>query len=460
MNRKISIGMAVSIVILAMTVTFSITMLVAMRLFDSTVSSVKEKESMYNKIAEVDRYVRSNDYYPIDETTLYDRLTAGYLLGTGDKYARYFSATAYTELMNTQNGTLIGIGVELAVDQSGYAKVIKVYDESPAKEAGIQVGNYITAVDGTDVKSMSSVDAIQTRLRGESGTTVNVTWLDSEAAEHTADLTHSGYSSTTVDYQMVQGNVGYIRIRQFDSTTPSELDYAIRSLSASGAGSLVFDRRDNGGGLLDDAIQCIDLIAPEGTLAFAEDKNGTQPLLGTSTSESRIDLPVVCLVNGSTASAAELFASSLRTLNGARLVGTTTQGKGTNQSRPQHLTDGRAVEKTVAKLLCGDGSCFDGTGLTVDVERPLTADEQTAYYDYTVENDPQIQRAVSTAQQMSGTTTVSGVNEAASSEAADSAAAESVAEGDAEAASAESTPAETTPAESEAGESTASSSQE
>ena len=110
MNRKISVGMAVSIVILAMTVTFSITMLVAMRLFDSTVSSVKEKESMYNKIAEVDRYVRSNDYYQIDETTLYDRLTAGYLLGTGDKYARYYTASAYTDLMNAQNGTLLGIG--------------------------------------------------------------------------------------------------------------------------------------------------------------------------------------------------------------------------------------------------------------------------------------------------------------------------------------------------------------
>lgn len=96
----------------------------------------------------------------------------------------------------------------------------------------------------------------------------------------------------------------------------------------------MFDLRDNGGGLLDDAIQCIDLIAPEGTLAFAEDKNGTQTLLGTSTSESQIGLPVVCLVNGSTASAAELFASSLRTLNGARLVGTTTQGKGTIQSSP------------------------------------------------------------------------------------------------------------------------------
>ena len=421
MNRKISLGMAVSIVILAMTVTFSITMLVAMRLFDSTVSSVKEKESMYNKVAEVDRYVRSNDYYTIDETTLYDRLTAGYLLGTGDKYARYYTASAYTDLMNAQNGTLIGIGVELAVDQSGYAKVTKVYDESPAKEAGIAVGNYITTVDGTDVKSLSSADAIQNRLRGESGTPVNVVWLDSEAGEHSADLTHFGYSATTVDYQMLQDNVGYIKIRQFDAGTPSELDYAIRSLSANGAASLVFDLRDNGGGLLEDAISCIDLVAPEGTLAYAEDKNGNRTLLGSSSGESQVTQPIVCLVNGSTASAAELFAGSLRTLNGARLVGTTTMGKGTIQSSPQRLSDGSAVVITVAKLVCGDGSCFDGTGLTVDVERPLTTEEQNAYYDYTVEDDPQIQRAVSTAQQLSGTTTVGGVNEAASSsEAAES----------------------------------------
>ena len=460
MNRKISLGMAVTIVILAMTVTFSITMLIAMRLFDSTVNSVKEKESMYNKIAEVDRYVRSNDYYTIDEATLYDRLTAGYLLGTGDKYARYYTANAYTELMNIQSGKILGIGVELGIDQTGYAKVTRVYDGSPAQEAGIAVGDYITTVGDTDVKSLSGADAVYRALQGEAGTTVTVTWLNSAAASKTAELTHSGYTSTTVDYQLLD-NVGYIYIRQFDGTTPSELDYALRTLTANGAASLVFDLRDNGGGILEDAVNCIDLIAPEGTLAFAEDKNGTQTLLGTSTSESRIDLPVVCLVNGSTASAAELFASSLRTLNGARLVGTTTMGKGTIQSSPQRLSDGSAVVVTVAKLVCGDGSCFDGTGLTVDVERPLTADEQTAYYDYTVENDPQIQRAVSTAQQMSGTTTVSGVNEGASSEAADSAAAESVAEGDAEAASAESTPAETAPAESEAaGESTASSSQE
>ena len=422
MNRKISLGMAVTIVILAMTVTFSITMLLAMRLFDSTVSSVKEKESMYNKLAEVDRYVRGNDYYDIDETVLYDRLSAGYLLGTGDKYARYYTASAYTDLINVQNGTLLGIGVELAIDQSGYAKVTKVYTDSPAQEAGIKVGDYITAVDGDDVKSMSGVDAVQTRLRGESGTSVKVTWLDSEASEHNADLTHSGYTATTVDSALLQDSVGYIKIWQFDGTTPSELDYALRSLTASGATSLVFDLRDNGGGVLDDAISCINLIVPEGTVAYAEDKNGNRTVVGSSDSETETALPLVCLVNGSTASAAELFAASLRTMSGARLVGTTTMGKGTIQSSPQRLSDGSAVSITVAKLLCGDGTSFDGTGLSVDVERALSADEANSYLDYTPTTDPQVQRAVSAAQQLSGTTTVAGANDSASSAAASEAA--------------------------------------
>ena len=421
MNRKISVGMTVTIVILAMTVTFSVTMLMAMRLFDRTVASVKEKESMYNKVAEVDRYVRANDYYDIDETVLYDRLTAGYLLGTGDKYARYYTASAYTDLLNAQSGKLMGIGVELAIDQSGYAKVIKVYDESPAKEAGIKKGDYITTVDGADIKSIGSVENIQNRLRGESGTTVSIGWLDSENSEHLADLTHSGFNATSVDSALTQGNVGYVKIWQFDASTPSELDYALRSLTAAGAASFVFDLRDNGGGILEDAISSIDLIAPEGVLAYAEDKAGSRTLLGSSTSDRVITQPVVCLVNENTASAAELFASSLRTLCGARLVGTATMGKGTIQSSPQRLSDGSAVVVTVAKLICGDGSCFDGTGLTVDVDRPLTADEQNSYYDYTIEDDPQIQRAVSTAQQLTGSTTVGGVNDAAAADSAQAA---------------------------------------
>ena len=411
MNKKISLGMMATIVILAMTVTFSVTMLLAMRLFDSTVSSVKEKESMYSKIAELDRYIRSNDYYTIDETLLYDTISSGYILGIGDKYARYYTASAYTELLNIQNGTLIGIGVELARDQTGYARVLKVYEGSPAQDAGIVAGDYITSIDNVDVKGLTTVDAIQARLRGETGTTVKIVWLNAEKAEQSVELTRSGYVSTTIDYQMTAGNVGYIKIRQFDSTTPSELDYAVRALSGSGATSLVFDLRDNAGGVLDEALSCIDLLCPEGALAYAEDKNGNQELLGSSSGDSVVELPMVCLVNGNTASAAELFASCLRTLSGARLVGTTTLGKGTIQSSPQRLSDGSAVVVTVAKLISCDGTSFDGVGLVPDVERALSADEQAMYYTYTVETDPQILRAVSTAQYMSGSSTVTAMSE-------------------------------------------------
>ena len=230
-----------------------------------------------------------------------DRTRAIQLLGIQDirrkAIAELLAANAYTELMNIQSGKILGIGVELGIDQTGYAKVTRVYDGSPAQEAGIAVGDYITTVGDTDIKSLSGADAVYKALQGEAGTTVTVTWLDSAASSHTADLTHSGYTSTTVDYQLLD-NVGYIRIRQFDGTTPSELDYALRTLTANGAASLVFDLRDNGGGILEDAVNCIDLIAPEGTVAYAEDKNGNRTVIGSSDAESAVSLPMVCLVNG------------------------------------------------------------------------------------------------------------------------------------------------------------------
>ncbi len=211
-----------------------------------------------------------------------------------------------------------------------------------------------------------------------------------------------------MDYQLLD-NVGYIYIRQFDGTYPSELDYAVRTLTANGAASLVFDLRDNGGGILEDAVNCIDLIAPEGTVAYAEDKNGNRTVIGSSDAEGAVSLPMVCLVNGNTASTDELFAATLRNMKRARLVGTTTMGKGTNESSPQVCADGSAVVITVAKLVCGDGSCFDGTGLTVDVERALSTEETLRTSTTTPpQTDPQVQRAVSAAQQLSGTTTLAG----------------------------------------------------
>ena len=433
MNKKVSVSILVTTVIIAMTVTFSITMVVSMRLFDRTVASVKEKESMYSKIAEIDKYVRAYDFYGIDESTLNDTIASGYLLGTGDRYARYYTAAAYSELLDIQSGKIVGIGVEAVKDSvTGYAKVTRVYPGSPAADLGLEKGCYITAIDETDVKTVSSQEGIAVRLRGESGTTVTIKWLTAALEEKNDTLTRRGYTAASIEYSLLNDRCGYLRISRFDDTTASELDYAIGQLTAAGAQSLVFDLRDNAGGVLDNAVECIDLICPESTIASIQYKNGSVETLGKSDEDAQITLPLVCLVNGNTASAAELFAYSLRALNGARLVGENTMGKGTVQSSPQRMSDGSAIVITVGRLLTCDGESFDGVGLTVDVERVLTADEQTMYYDYTAETDPQIQRALAVAENLTGNATVGGSENASSG-----ASSEPEQEGEADASSAE-----------------------
>lgn len=167
--------------------------------------------------------------------------------------------------------------------------------------------------------------------------------------------------------------MGYIRIRQFDGTTPSELDYALRTLTANGAASLVFDLQDNGGGILEDAVSCIDLIAPESTVAYARIKT-QQPHRHQQQRCRKLRQPahgLPCKL-GNTASAAEVVRSHPAHHERCPSGGHHHHGQGdTIQSGPQRLSDGNAVVITVAKLVCGDGSCFDGTGLTVDVERAL-----------------------------------------------------------------------------------------
>ena len=148
MSKKISLGVAATIAIIAMAVTFSLTMVVSMKMFNTTVSSVKNKERQYNKLSEIDRFVRSEEFFTIDEDTLNDRLAAGYMNGINDKYAVYYTAKEYSEKQAVEKGTLTGIGVAVVNDaSSGYARIIRLYDNSPAAEAGMQVGGFITAKD-------------------------------------------------------------------------------------------------------------------------------------------------------------------------------------------------------------------------------------------------------------------------------------------------------------------------
>lgn len=395
MSKKVSLGVAATVTLIAMAVTFSMTMTVSMNMFNNTVSSVKNKERMYNKLSEVDRYVRANEYFDINDDTLNDTIASGYMLGISDRYARYYSAKAYSERVGLANGRLMGIGVAVVKDpSSGYARIIRVYDNTPATNVGLEVGGFITAIGDTSTRSMSDTAAMTSALLGEEGSTVNIKYLTPLREEQSFEIIHANYTTPSIStVRLMDNGVGYLRIDSFTSGTAVEFRNAVNSLTNQGATSLIFDLRDNSGENLNAALVATDYCVPSGLIAQSQDKDGNVADLRMS-DENEITLPMVCLVNDSTASGAELFANALRKMAGATIVGSTTAGKGVLLSDPQSLSDGSAVVITVGILLDNEGKNWNGTGLTPDVDASLTNDEQSSYYDFTVDNDPQIAKAI------------------------------------------------------------------
>ena len=395
MSKKVSLGVAATVTLIAMAVTFSMTMTVSMNMFNNTVSSVKNKERMYNKLSEVDRYVRANEYFDINDDTLNDTIASGYMLGISDRYARYYSAKAYSERVGLANGRLMGIGVAVVKDpSSGYARITRVYDNTPATNVGLEVGGFITAIGDTSTRSMSDTAAMTSALLGEEGSTVNIKYLTPLREEQSFEIIHANYTTPSIStVRLMDNGVGYLRIDSFTSGTAVEFRNAVNSLTNQGATSLIFDLRDNSGENLNAALVATDYCVPSGLIAQSQDKGGNEADLRMS-DENEITLPMVCLVNGSTASGAELFANALRKMAGATIVGSTTAGKGVLLSDPQSLSDGSAVVITVGILLDNEGKNWNGTGLTPDVDASLTNDEQSSYYDFTVDNDPQITKAI------------------------------------------------------------------
>lgn len=403
MSKKISLGVAATIAIIAMAVTFSLTMVVSMKMFNTTVSSVKNKERQYNKLSEIDRFVRAGEYFTIDEDTLNDRLAAGYMNGINDKYAVYYTAKVYSEKQSVEKGTLTGIGVAVVNDtSSGYARIIRLYDNSPAAEAGMQVGGFITAINDESTRNITSTARLTSKLLGEEGTTTTITYLTPDRQEQQLNLVHSNYKTPSIyTRQMVADTCGYIRIDAFTSGTASEFKAAVDELLQQGANSLVFDLRDNTGENLNAALVAADYCVPSGEIAKQQDRDGNVTVLRMS-DETEINVPIVCLVNGSTAGSAELFANALRKMAGATLVGTKTAGKGVVLSDAQSFSDGSAAYITVGLLLDNEDQTWNEEGLRPDIDAALSVDEQNAYYDYTLDTDPQISKAVNAATALAG----------------------------------------------------------
>lgn len=393
MKKRIPVSVALAVTLIAMTVTFAITMLVSMDYFNNAVRSVTQMQAQYSKLADLDSYVRGNYFGDIDDAQLNDRIAQGYLAGVGDKYSVYYTEKEFAELQEFEQGTRVDIGAVINLDADGYFRIVRVFADSPAAKGGVEAGGRILAVDGVDAKTLTGVKGMTSLLRGLQGTELELTCLVG-TEEVSYKIQRTNYVLPTVEYQKA-GDFGYLRIYGFEKNTFAEFERRLEQAQADGVKGIVFDVRGNSGNVYESAYDILNLLCPRGVLAKSESKNGTVKVLRTS-NEDGLGLPMAVLVDGNTAAAAEVFATAVRDLAGGQVAGVSTAGKWMLQSLPQRLPDGSAVSITTAKLLSGNDENFEGAGIAPDVglEAMVTTEGESHLWNPDPENDTWILRAL------------------------------------------------------------------
>ena len=393
-KKRMPWGVTIALMAITAAVTISLTYQFAMEKFNQSLSSLSERQAMYSKLDEVDRKVRENFYGSIDEQNLNDSIAAGYVSGLGDAHSYYLTVEEYNKMQNELAGKTVGIGIETQLRASGELMVVRVYANSPAALAGIQKGDVIVAV-GDVTMAQNGYQAVREALVGEDGQQVTVTIHrgDEEKQELAFDVTRGQFEIASVESRVTAEGFGYIRITEFNDNTPDQFEAALTQLQQQNVAGLILDLRNNPGGSLASVASILDTILPAGNIVSSEDKNGNQTVLYTSDA-AQLSLPIAVLVNGNSASAAELMACAIRDYKKGTLIGENTYGKGTMQ-QTFALTDGSAVSITIAKFNPPLSENFDGTGLMPDLQVSLTEEQKERFYFLSDAEDSQLKAAIS-----------------------------------------------------------------
>lgn len=377
-------GVAVCLVIALMVVIVKETML------HSTVGSgfmTKHGVEKVNLLSDViDQYY----YKDITDEEKMEGIYKGLMSSTNDKYTDYYSPKEFKDLMVTMEGDYGGIGATLSQDKATKeVSVVEVYEGSPAARAGLERGDIVISVDG-HLGTDESLDDFVQRIRGEEGTSIEMVYKRGDQ-EKTIEITREEVIVPSVSHRMLDDKIGYIRISSFVNGTQKDFEDALADLQSQGMQGIVFDMRDNGGGMVDSVVAILDDILPAGTVVYTMDKSGKREDY-TSDDAKKIDIPVTVLVNENTASAAEIFTGAIRDFNYGTIIGTNTFGKGIVQSTVP-LSDGSAVKITVATYYTPSGECIHEKGIKPDIELEFSyADENPTEYDELKDN--QVQKAM------------------------------------------------------------------
>lgn len=380
MNKKISLGIAIGIAALVAAVTFVVTYNYAMNVFNRTVKSVTEKEESYTKLAEMDQYVRANYVGELDEAYLMNCIMEGYITGLGDEHAEYFSADEYAEILRSEEGVTVGLGVTCEKEPSGYMRITSVNPGSSADNMGLVVDDIITAVNNTDVIAFEGgYDEALSLLSCAEGTKVKLhikrANIEGVSEFFSVDLISQKSEIISVS-SVLMDKVGYVKVSAFNGKTPDQFRAAVNQMLEEGAQSLVFDVRENSEGVLTSLQSCLDCIIGDGDIVTAYFKNKEEVVVKTTEAE-KISMPMAVIINGNTSSAAELFALALRDEADAHIVGVTSKGNGVMQYTHK-LSGGAAVKVSVATLRTSESGEFDGIGIKPDFEAAIPDGEVLA----------------------------------------------------------------------------------
>lgn len=327
------------------------------------------------KLNAIDSVLESFYFGDVDDETAKDNIYKAYLSSYGDKYTMYYTADEYKALKESTKGKFYGIGAVCQLSGEGGVLLVDVYDNGAGYQAGLRSGDRVVNVDGRDITDMELSSAVAL-IKGDKGTSVTL-----EVIRGTERLTFSAVrdavEAKTVSYTLLDNNIGYLSISQFEEVTTKQFKAAVEDLQSQGMKGLVIDIRNNPGGLLDTVVGMLKYMLPDGLIVYTEDKQGNRKEYKGQDNDE-FNLPLAVIVNGNSASASEIFAGAIQDYGKGTIIGTQTYGKGIVQT-VKPLTDGSAIKFTIAKYFTPKGQDIHGKGVTPDmvVEYDTDADVDT-----------------------------------------------------------------------------------
>ena len=333
-------------------------------------TDIWDDESVENKINDINALIDQYYYFDVDRDKQEEALYDGIMAGLDDPYSVYYTPDEYAELMEDTSGEYVGIGAVVTQNSDKLVSIVRPIPGSPAEEAGLMAEDIVTEVDGTEIIDQE-LSLVVDMIRGKEGSEAHIKIYRPSTKEYMEfDVERRVVENVSVYSEMLDNNVGYIQVQQFYDNTADEFKTALDDLESQGAEGVIVDMRDNPGGLLTAVVDMCDYLMDGGTIVTTKDKNGNVISEYTATDEHSIDIPMVVLTNGNSASAAEIFSGAMKDTGIAKLVGTTTYGKGIVQSVIP-LSDGSAVKITVAKYFTPNGTDIHKKGIEPDYEVEL-----------------------------------------------------------------------------------------